>query len=94
LLPNIGHREIWARAGSTSEFYCSLEAVVILFANGMANRARLDVGLPLFKYQWRLDSSMGYGGGLFLMDWKNRRFMCYWAMAYCLLICAKFGKLR
>ena len=78
---------IWARAGSTSEFYAaggSVHPVV----NGMATAADW-MSAASFISMAGLISNMGYGGGLFLMGWTG---------GYVLLACLlapylrKFGK--
>jgi cation/acetate symporter len=78
---------IWARAGSTSEFYAaggSVHPVV----NGMATAADW-MSAASFISMAGLIANMGYGGGLFLMGWTG---------GYVLLACLlapylrKFGK--
>ena len=78
---------IWARAGSTSEFYVAGGGVYPV-TNGMATAADW-MSAASFISMAGLISNMGYGGGLFLMGWTG---------GYVLLACLlapylrKFGK--
>ncbi|MBU0751852.1 MAG: cation acetate symporter [Gammaproteobacteria bacterium] len=78
---------IWARAGSTSEFYAAGGSVPPVM-NGMATAADW-MSAASFISMAGLISNMGYGGGLFLMGWTG---------GYVLLACLlapylrKFGK--
>lgn len=78
---------IWARAGSTSEFYVAGGGVHPVM-NGMATAADW-MSAASFISMAGLISNMGYGGGLFLMGWTG---------GYVLLACLlapylrKFGK--
>jgi cation/acetate symporter len=78
---------IWARAGSTSEFYAAGGQVGPV-KNGMATAADW-MSAASFISMAGLISNMGYGGGLFLMGWTG---------GYVLLACLlapylrKFGK--
>jgi cation/acetate symporter len=78
---------IWARAGSTSEFYVAGGGVHPV-TNGMATAADW-MSAASFISMAGLISNMGYGGGLFLMGWTG---------GYVLLACLlapylrKFGK--
>ncbi len=78
---------VWARAGSTSEFYVAGGGVPP-FMNGMATAADW-MSAASFISMAGLISNMGYGGGLFLMGWTG---------GYVLLACLlapylrKFGK--
>jgi len=78
---------IWARAGSTSEFYAAGGSVHPV-TNGMATAADW-MSAASFISMAGLISNMGYGGGLFLMGWTG---------GYVLLACLlapylrKFGK--
>ena len=78
---------IWARAGSTSEFYAAGGSVPPVL-NGMATAADW-MSAASFISMAGLISNMGYGGGLFLMGWTG---------GYVLLACLlapylrKFGK--
>ncbi|MCC4116982.1 cation acetate symporter [Aromatoleum toluclasticum] len=78
---------IWARAGSTSEFYVAGGGVPPVM-NGMATAADW-MSAASFISMAGLIANMGYGGGLFLMGWTG---------GYVLLACLlapylrKFGK--
>jgi cation/acetate symporter len=78
---------IWARAGSTSEFYVAGSGVHPVL-NGMATGADW-MSAASFISMAGLISNFGYGGGLFLMGWTG---------GYCLLAMLlapylrKFGK--
>ncbi|MBV2207595.1 MAG: VC_2705 family sodium/solute symporter, partial [Pseudomonas sp.] len=78
---------IWARAGSTSEYYAAGGSVPPVL-NGMATAADW-MSAASFISMAGLISNMGYGGGLFLMGWTG---------GYVLLACLlapylrKFGK--
>ena len=78
---------MWARAGSTSEFYAAGGSVPPVM-NGMATAADW-MSAASFISMAGLISNMGYGGGLFLMGWTG---------GYVLLACLlapylrKFGK--
>ena len=78
---------IWARAGSTSEFYVAGGGVHPI-TNGMATAADW-MSAASFISMAGLIANMGYGGGLFLMGWTG---------GYVLLACLlapylrKFGK--
>jgi len=78
---------IWARAGSTSEYYAAGGAVHPVL-NGMATAADW-MSAASFISMAGLIANMGYGGGLFLMGWTG---------GYVLLACLlapylrKFGK--
>ena len=78
---------VWARAGSTSEFYVAGSGVPPVL-NGMATAADW-MSAASFISMAGLISNMGYGGGLFLMGWTG---------GYVLLACLlapylrKFGK--
>ena len=78
---------IWARAGSTSEFYAAGGSVHPI-TNGMATAADW-MSAASFISMAGLIANMGYGGGLFLMGWTG---------GYVLLACLlapylrKFGK--
>ena len=78
---------VWARAGSTKEFYVAGGAVHPV-TNGMATAADW-MSAASFISMAGLISNMGYGGGLFLMGWTGG----YVLMA-CLLApyLRKFGK--
>jgi len=78
---------IWARAGSTKEFYVAGGGVGPI-TNGMATAADW-MSAASFISMAGLISNMGYGGGLFLMGWTGG----YVLMA-CLLApyLRKFGK--
>src|SRR3989339_1111713 len=60
---------VWARAGSTSEFY-SAGGSVGPRVNGMATAADW-MSAASFISMAGLISNMGYGGGLFLMGWTG-----------------------
>jgi len=60
---------IWARAGSTSEFYAAGGTVPPVL-NGMATAADW-MSAASFISMAGLISNMGYGGGLFLMGWTG-----------------------
>ena len=60
---------IWARAGSTSEFYAAGGQVPPVL-NGMATAADW-MSAASFISMAGLISNMGYGGGLFLMGWTG-----------------------
>jgi len=60
---------IWARAGSTSEFYAAGGQVNPVM-NGMATAADW-MSAASFISMAGLISNMGYGGGLFLMGWTG-----------------------
>ncbi|MDP3085902.1 MAG: VC_2705 family sodium/solute symporter, partial [Rubrivivax sp.] len=60
---------IWARAGSTSEFYVAGGNVHPVM-NGMATAADW-MSAASFISMAGLISNMGYGGGLFLMGWTG-----------------------
>jgi cation/acetate symporter len=78
---------IWARAGSTSEYYAAGGSVHPVL-NGMATAADW-MSAASFISMAGLIANMGYGGGLFLMGWTG---------GYVLLACLlapylrKFGK--
>jgi cation/acetate symporter len=78
---------VWARAGSTSEYYAAGGSVPPVM-NGMATAADW-MSAASFISMAGLISNMGYGGGLFLMGWTG---------GYVLLACLlapylrKFGK--
>ena len=78
---------IWARAGSTSEYYAAGGGVPPVM-NGMATAADW-MSAASFISMAGLIANMGYGGGLFLMGWTG---------GYVLLACLlapylrKFGK--
>ena len=78
---------IWARAGSTSEFYAAGGSIHPV-TNGMATAADW-MSAASFISMAGLIANMGYGGGLFLMGWTG---------GYVLLACLlapylrKFGK--
>ena len=78
---------IWARAGSTSEFYAAGGSVHPV-TNGMATAADW-MSAASFISMAGLISNMGYGGGLFLMGWTGG-----YVMLACLLApyLRKFGK--
>jgi cation/acetate symporter len=78
---------IWARAGSTSEFYAAggnIHPVV----NGMATAADW-MSAASFISMAGLISNMGYGGGLFLMGWTGGYVLLAMLLAPYL---RKFGK--
>jgi cation/acetate symporter len=60
---------IWARAGSTSEFYVAGSGVHPVL-NGMATGADW-MSAASFISMAGLISNMGYGGALFLMGWTG-----------------------
>ncbi|MFH1817185.1 MAG: sodium:solute symporter family protein [Pseudomonadota bacterium] len=60
---------IWARAGSTSEFYAAGGSVPPVL-NGMATAADW-MSAASFISMAGLIANMGYGGGLFLMGWTG-----------------------
>ena len=60
---------IWARAGSTSEFYAAGGSVHPI-TNGMATAADW-MSAASFISMAGLIANMGYGGGLFLMGWTG-----------------------
>jgi cation/acetate symporter len=78
---------VWARAGSTSEFYVAGGGVPPVM-NGMATAADW-MSAASFISMAGLISNMGYGGGLFLMGWTGG-----YVMLACLLApyLRKFGK--
>jgi cation/acetate symporter len=78
---------IWARAGSTSEFYAAGGSVHPL-ANGMATAADW-MSAASFISMAGLISNMGYGGGLFLMGWTGGYVLLAMLLAPYL---RKFGK--
>lgn len=78
---------IWARAGSTSEFYAAGGSVHPV-TNGMATAADW-MSAASFISMAGLISSMGYGGGLFLMGWTGGYVLLAMLLAPYL---RKFGK--
>lgn len=78
---------IWARAGSTSEFY-SAGGSVHPVMNGMATGADW-MSAASFISMAGLISNMGYGGGLFLMGWTGGYVLLAMLLAPYL---RKFGK--
>jgi cation/acetate symporter len=78
---------IWARAGSTSEFYAAGGAVNPVM-NGMATAADW-MSAASFISMAGLISNMGYGGGLFLMGWTGGYVLLAMLLAPYL---RKFGK--
>ena len=78
---------IWARAGSTSEFY-SAGGSVHPVMNGMATAADW-MSAASFISMAGLISNMGYGGGLFLMGWTGGYVLLAMLLAPYL---RKFGK--
>ena len=78
---------IWARAGSTSEFYVAGGSVHPV-ANGMATAADW-MSAASFISMAGLISTMGYGGGLFLMGWTGGYVLLAMLLAPYL---RKFGK--
>ena len=78
---------IWARAGSTSEFY-SAGGNVHPIMNGMATGADW-MSAASFISMAGLISNMGYGGGLFLMGWTGGYVLLAMLLAPYL---RKFGK--
>ena len=78
---------IWARAGSTSEFYVAGGGVPPVL-NGMATGADW-MSAASFISMAGLISNMGYGGGLFLMGWTGGYVLLAMLLAPYL---RKFGK--
>ncbi len=78
---------IWARAGSTSEFYAAGGSVHPV-TNGMATAADW-MSAASFISMAGLISGMGYGGGLFLMGWTGGYVLLAMLLAPYL---RKFGK--
>ena len=78
---------IWARAGSTSEFYAAGGQVGPV-TNGMATAADW-MSAASFISMAGLISNMGYGGGLFLMGWTGGYVLLAMLLAPYL---RKFGK--
>jgi cation/acetate symporter len=78
---------IWARAGSTSEFYVAGGSVHPV-TNGMATAADW-MSAASFISMAGLISNMGYGGGLFLMGWTGGYVLLAMLLAPYL---RKFGK--
>jgi len=78
---------LWARAGSTSEFY-SAGGQVGPVMNGMATAADW-MSAASFISMAGLISNMGYGGGLFLMGWTGGYVLLAMLLAPYL---RKFGK--
>jgi cation/acetate symporter len=78
---------IWARAGSTSEFY-SAGGTVHPVLNGMATGADW-MSAASFISMAGLIANMGYGGGLFLMGWTGGYVLLAMLLAPYL---RKFGK--
>ena len=78
---------IWARAGSTSEFYVAGGGVHPVM-NGMATGADW-MSAASFISMAGLISNMGYGGGLFLMGWTGGYVLLAMLLAPYL---RKFGK--
>jgi cation/acetate symporter len=78
---------IWARAGSTSEFYVAGSGVPPVM-NGMATAADW-MSAASFISMAGLISTMGYGGGLFLMGWTGGYVLLAMLLAPYL---RKFGK--
>ncbi|MEF8729429.1 MAG: sodium:solute symporter family protein [Accumulibacter sp.] len=78
---------IWARAGSTSEFYVAGGGVPPVM-NGMATAADW-MSAASFISMAGLISNMGYGGGLFLMGWTGAYVLLATLLAPYL---RKFGK--
>ena len=78
---------IWARAGSTSEFYAAGGSVHPV-TNGMATAADW-MSAASFISTAGLISNMGYGGGLFLMGWTGGYVLLAMLLAPYL---RKFGK--
>jgi len=78
---------IWARAGSTSEFYAAGGQVNPVM-NGMATAADW-MSAASFISMAGLISNMGYGGGLFLMGWTGGYVLLAMLLAPYL---RKFGK--
>ncbi|MDD3674264.1 MAG: sodium:solute symporter family protein [Thauera propionica] len=78
---------IWARAGSTSEFYAAGGSVHPV-TNGMATAADW-MSAASFISMAGLIANMGYGGGLFLMGWTGGYVLLAMLLAPYL---RKFGK--
>lgn len=78
---------IWARAGSTSEYYVAGGSVPPMI-NGMATAADW-MSAASFISMAGLISNMGYGGGLFLMGWTGGYVLLAMLLAPYL---RKFGK--
>ncbi len=78
---------IWARAGSTKEFYVAGGSVPPVL-NGMATGADW-MSAASFISMAGLISNMGYGGGLFLMGWTGGYVLLAMLLAPYL---RKFGK--
>ena len=78
---------IWARAGSTSEFYAAGGSVHPV-TNGMATAADW-MSAASFLSMAGLIANMGYGGGLFLMGWTGGYVLLAMLLAPYL---RKFGK--
>ncbi|GAA4414322.1 sodium:solute symporter family protein [Quisquiliibacterium transsilvanicum] len=78
---------IWARAGTTSEFYVAGSGVNPIM-NGMATAADW-MSAASFISMAGLISNMGYGGGLFLMGWTGGYVLLAMLLAPYL---RKFGK--
>ncbi len=78
---------IWARAGSTAEFYAAGGSVHPI-TNGMATAADW-MSAASFISMAGLISNMGYGGGLFLMGWTGGYVLLAMLLAPYL---RKFGK--
>jgi cation/acetate symporter len=78
---------LWARAGSTSEFYAAGGSVHPVM-NGMATAADW-MSAASFISMAGLISNMGYGGGLFLMGWTGGYVLLAMLLAPYL---RKFGK--
>jgi cation/acetate symporter len=78
---------IWARAGSTSEFYVAGGGVPPVL-NGMATGADW-MSAASFISMAGLIANMGYGGGLFLMGWTGGYVLLAMLLAPYL---RKFGK--
>jgi cation/acetate symporter len=78
---------VWARAGSTSEFYAAGGRVNPVM-NGMATAADW-MSAASFISMAGLISNMGYGGGLFLMGWTGGYVLLAMLLAPYL---RKFGK--
>ena len=78
---------VWARAGSTSEFYAAGGKVPPVM-NGMATAADW-MSAASFISMAVLISNMGYGGGLFLMGWTGGYVLLAMLLAPYL---RKFGK--
>jgi cation/acetate symporter len=78
---------IWARAGSTSEFYAAGGSIHPI-TNGMATAADW-MSAASFISMAGLIANMGYGGGLFLMGWTGGYVLLAMLLAPYL---RKFGK--